>query len=143
HGMTDEPSYYTRDVLDKQRRTGETLARLLAGTGARIRLPSGADCVAYFGHLDYAVEQNGLTDAEIARLPLRERRRPGHEKVAAHELLARKHVQLQLLSGMTKRLPAEAQVQLEDVTCQIIYWDSELMQRLASRDGVTFVDFPT
>jgi arabinofuranosyltransferase len=142
-GITDEPKWYPPDYLRSCRQQGELLQRMCTGTGARVLIPAGRAMVAYFGRLPYALEGTGLTDAEIAHQPITARGRPGHEKGASEEMLARRHVSLVLLWGAHRAVGLQPyeQVRFGDVYLRMVYYDAPVMNALA-RLGVSFVPMP-
>lgn len=144
HGITDEPTWYTPDFVQALRHQGEVLQRIFDGTEARIALPAARSMVAYFGRLPYAVEGTGLTDASIARQPIAERGRPGHERGVTDDYLHEHRVPLVLLwsEHRAAALSPVERLRCEDVWLRMVYYDRTLMERLAERPGVSFVDFP-
>lgn len=143
HGIVNEANYYTSDLVSELRRQGEILGASLRGTPARVGLLSGQDAVAYFGRLSYALEPHGLTDVEIARMPLQGRGRPGHEKAASLEHLLRRNIHFRLRYGWTVGLRLHEQIRFADLYGEIILYDRQLMDSLKGRPGISFVDFPT
>ncbi len=141
HGIVDETKYYTAETLEILRRQGEVLGRHLNGTRARVALLPGQDAVAYFGHLPYALESQGLTDAELARLPLTARGRPGHERGVTMEQLLARRIHFRLRYGLTTNLPLYKQVRFDDLYGEMIHYDPELMQEIARRPGINFIPF--
>jgi hypothetical protein len=141
-GVVDEANYYTDEMVAELRHQGETLGRALAGTRARVGLLSGQDAVAYFGHLPYALEPHGLTDAELARVPIETRGRPGHERAATYEDLLRRKIHFRLRYGFTVGLRMHQQIRFEDLYGEIIVYDRALMDELRRRPGINFLDFP-
>ena len=143
NGIVNEANYYDARAEARLRRAGEIMGRALAGTGARVALLPGQDAVAYHGRFAYALEQNGLTDAEIAKRPLAERGRPGHEKGATYEDLLRRRIHFRLRPGATINLRLHQQVRFDDLYGEIVRYDTPLMEMLRGRPGVNFVPFPT
>lgn len=86
-GILDERFYYTHTVLiDEQRRMGEALAPYFEGLDVTVLL-RGQACLGYYAGFKTCIENNGLTDAHIARQPLERRGRVGHEKIASYDYL--------------------------------------------------------
>ncbi|HZL85438.1 MAG TPA: hypothetical protein VFD07_08690 [Candidatus Krumholzibacteria bacterium] len=141
HGIVDEANYYTAETLAMMRRQGDVLGRHLNGTRARVALLPGQDAVAYFGRLPYALESQGLTDAELARLPLATRGRPGHERGITLEQLLARHIHFRLRYGLTTNLPQYKQIRFDDLYGEMIHYDRELMQEIARRPGINFIPF--
>jgi hypothetical protein len=86
-GVTDEWEHYSpdrTDWADRSRRNGATLARLFDGLPVRVAFFGGEAALVWHARPEVAIEcETGLTDREIARRPLAERGRIGHEKHAA------------------------------------------------------------
>ena len=141
-GIVDEANYYTKEMLATLRHQGEVLGRFLQGTPARVALLSGQDAVAFFGKLPYALESQGLTDKELARLPIASRGRPGHERPATQEFLLRRGIHFRLRYGLTVNLELQRSIRFDDLYGEILTYDSALMRQLAQRPGINFVPFP-
>jgi hypothetical protein len=143
HGITDESRWYPPDVVRGLRHQADVLHRLCTGTSLRVVLPAGRSMVGYFSRIPYAVESTGLTDAEIARLPITKRGRPGHEKGPTDELLARRQVPLVLLWGAHRAAPLAPmkQVRVEDLYFRLVYYDAAVMD-LLTRRGAQFLAMP-
>jgi hypothetical protein len=143
HGIANEPNCYSDKTTQELGRQGEVLGEILNGTRARVALPPGRTMLAYFGQLPYAVEGSGLTDASIARLPLAKRGRPGHEKGPSDDWMRAHGVQFRILYGSHRSATAKPyeRIRFRDVYGQIVYYDVELMDVLAQRQGIAFRDF--
>ena len=141
-GIVDEAQYYTKEMLATFRHQGEVLGRYLQGTPARVALLSGQDAVAYFGKLPYALEGQGLTDAELARSPIASRGRPGHERPASPEFLLRRRIHFRLRYGLTVNLELHRTIRFDDLYGEILLYDAPLMRQLAQRPNINFVPFP-
>jgi hypothetical protein len=142
HGIVNEANYYPEDYLDTLRRQGEVLGRTLRGTDAGVGLLSGQDAMAYFGNLPYALEPNGLTDRLLARKPIAERGRPGHERTATLEDLLLRRVQFRIRYSFTVGLSMERQIRFEDLFGEIVYYDRDIMRQIQGRPGVNFLQYP-
>jgi hypothetical protein len=141
-GIVDEANYYTAETLEILRHQGEVLGKRLRGTRARVGLLSGQDAVAYFGHLPYALEGQGLTDAELARRPLQQRGRPGHERGVTQDDMLRKRIHFRLRYGFTVHMPLYKQIRFDDLYGEIVHYDGDFMQSLIGREGIVFYPFP-
>jgi len=142
HGIVNEYNYYPEDYLNVLRHQGSVLGRALQGTAAGVGLLSGQDGMAYFGNLLYALEPHGLTDRELARKPITERGRPGHERTASLEDLLLRRVQFRMRYGFTVGLQMENQIRFDDLYGEIVYYDRDIMQQLQGRPGINFLDYP-
>jgi len=142
HGIVNEYNFYPPDYLATLQRQGEILGRALQGTEARVGLLSGQDAMAYYGNLSYALEPHGLTDRQLARKPITQRGRPGHERAASLEDLLLRSVHFRMRYGFTVGLGMEQQIRFDDLFGEIIFYDRALMQQLRGKQGVNFLDFP-
>jgi hypothetical protein len=142
HGIVNEANFYPDDYLETLRRQGEILGAALQGTQAGVGLLSGQDAIAYFGNLHYALEPHGLTDRQLARKPLTERGRPGHERTATLEDLLLRHVHFRLRYGFMVGLSMQEQIRFADLYGQIVYYDNNVMRQLRGRPGVNFLEYP-
>jgi hypothetical protein len=101
----------------------------------------------YRARIPIAIEsETGLTDRFIARRPLRERGRVGHEKPAPLDYLVRQRrahfvFRRRALSilHVAQRLPL-VEVRLGEVRGWLLHWDPVLMAELRRR-GARFADF--
>jgi hypothetical protein len=78
----EERLFYPPEAIEARRRQAEAIGRALAHTGARVAFEGGMCVFGYLSRLPYLVELTGLTQYSLAKQPLRERGRIGHEKVA-------------------------------------------------------------
>ncbi len=80
-GIGEERTYYPAKEVAMRRVCGEHLRQLFAGQEARVGIGGAQAMLAYYGRFELVIEcSTGLTDAHLARLPLPERSRIGHEK---------------------------------------------------------------
>jgi len=110
----------------------------------------GIGMVGYYSGLPL-VDSRGLTDPVVARQPLEERTRPGHEKQAPREYLVSRGVRLLRLPGgqrdfHPKRFRGITRFDLSgagiDDPWQIATYDRALMRRIRDEvPGVRFTDF--
>lgn len=87
--------------------------------------------VAYYGR-GYVLDRRGLTDAHVARLPLKERGRPGHEKLATMKYVRSRGVHFIDSEVGPKWLPGEAKLRFPGVKrhYSIVTYDQKLMRSL-------------
>jgi arabinofuranosyltransferase len=142
HDISDERRIYGPDAIDRRRRQGQQIAALFAGIPARFAIWGGQASLAYFAHFPYVVERYGLTDREIARRPVGNRGRPGHEKVVLEADLRARHVNFAFRAETDSTPGALNEIQLGDMRAITVIYDNAVMQRLATRPGVHFVDIP-
>ncbi|MEW6249305.1 MAG: hypothetical protein AB1716_01560 [Planctomycetota bacterium] len=154
YGVVDERGVYKNgrvDLVDPaEDRLAIALRRFCDGLTMPVRIAFvGTQAhVAYRSRVPVAIEAHaGLTDREIARQPLTERGRVGHEKSANIEYLLRRRVHFvfhaaapDLVNGMRTAVPAWL-IQLGDEKGYVVHWDPPLMAELGRR-GALFNDAP-
>jgi hypothetical protein len=143
HGIADERSQYSADLLATRARQGEVLRRCVAGTNATFLIQGAQASYAYYGRLPVAIEAYGLTDRTLARLPLAARGRPGHERRPPFEYLAARRTNFLLHLPGARPRNEFAQIDFGDLRGEILIYDRQLMERLRSCDDVRFTDFPS
>ena len=139
-GITDEHWYYTRDVgggrneIENERMIGEALKDYFDGDSVRVLL-RGQAALAYYGQFPSAVEGCGLTDHEIARLPMSGRGRPGHEKWPTLELMRRRRIDFVFMRSLYDPHSVQALFRVENgvVRAEAITVDTLLFTRLKER----------
>ncbi len=130
---------------------GNYLYGLCEGLDVRIAIAGSHASLAYRSRVPVAVEvAGGLTDAYIARLPTKNRRKPGHGKPRDPEYLEKRgvHIHLEpnyLIEDQWRKLTficGDEPGGYVPLPCQLVTWDRELMGELLSRDGsIQVVDF--
>jgi hypothetical protein len=146
-GVANEREHYAAEV-DEMDRAAAVLEPYFAALPARVAIFGGEARLAYKARFDVAIECGGaLTEPEIARRPLTERGRPGHEKYPsaidlvekrkAHFTFARAPAEQLLLNRFIPRVYVEFD---DDVFGQVLHWDPVLMLELRRR-GASFQDF--
>ena len=156
-GIVDENAYWrVQDLRPEVRvdavhwKLGRFLRDEIKARGIEPVLGSGGvGMVGYYSGLTL-IDSRGLTDATIARQPLKRRNRPGHEKVAPRSYLLERGVHLLRLKGgqrnfHPKRFGKVARFSMRGAGIrdgwQIAHYDRGLMDQLAAVDGVDFVNF--
>jgi hypothetical protein len=98
---------------------------------------------AYYSKLPDAVElHTGLTDEYIAHLPLKERGRPGHEKMAPRDYMYRRGINFVL---KPTSLPIEDSTKvlfLDSTILHIFIYENEVIEQLKKYPKVWFLDLP-
>jgi len=149
--ITDEHWYYTHDyygrnLIDWYRRCGRQLSKYFKGQDVRVLL-GGQASLGYYGRFAVCIEAAGLTDPYIARLPVRKRARPGHEKEAPPEYLVRRGVNfifmVHVLDPHQEFRTAHFRIESKKIRAQMITYNRELMRHLKRTfpEDVEFVDF--
>jgi arabinofuranosyltransferase len=150
-GIADERDAYTVVMphwAERADTNGAALARLFDGLPISVCFFGAQARLVYRSRVATAIEcETGLTDAEIAHQPLRERGRIGHEKHARLPYLFARHVDLVLtrdwaneVLGLDKELP-DAPIELGRIAGRVITWDPTIMGALRAR-GVRIPDVP-
>lgn len=156
-GIVDENQYWSvRQIRPEVKlsavhwKLGRFLHDEVYSQGLRPVIGSGGiGMVGYLSRLEL-VDSRGLTDAVIARQPLKKRNRPGHEKVAPRSYLLERKVNLLRLKGGQRAFHPERFRKVAKFSMrgagirdgwQIAHYDRALMEQLRAIDGVDFVDF--
>lgn len=103
NGVTDEHWYWTHNLLnnndtlslnliDKNKMLGKELKFIFAGRKFIILLRSQCAFAYYVGIRQVCVMSEGLTDKYIAKLPIKERGRIGHERIAPLEYIYKRKI---------------------------------------------------
>ncbi|HVW28182.1 MAG TPA: hypothetical protein VHC69_22620 [Polyangiaceae bacterium] len=146
-GIADESAVYDDARTLEAARDSEALATFFRGLPVRVAFLGTEARVMYQANVPVAIEADtGLTDAVVARQPLRERGRIGHEKHATPEYLVSRRAAQFLVSpnapdgyGFDRYIPTRT-IELGPVKAWILTWDPALMTELAKR-GAVFGDF--
>ncbi len=124
-----------------------TLKRFFDGLPVRALVFGAEVRLAYRAEIPVAVEGHGLTDPHIARQLLRQRGRPGHERLPepAYAVLERRlhvafHPRFYDLSGFPLYIPV-VPVRFGPVGAFLLRWDPVLLAEWKRR-GAVFPDFP-
>jgi len=142
HGIVNERACYPDSVMAERRRAATQLGITVAGIDARWAIPGGQASLAYYAHLPYVAERNGLTDREVGHRPLDHRGRPGHEKLVAEPDLRARRVDF-LFRVHGDSLPgAINQIWFGNDVAVALQYDNKLMDALQSRPGVRFIHMP-
>ena len=126
---------------------GDYLQKLCDGLDVRLAIAGGHANIAFRSRVPVAVECSaGLTDAHIARLPQKHRRKVGHGKPRDPEYLEQRGVHFML--EQTYMLDEDPWREIwfasqpVPLPCSVVTWDRELMRELRRRDpAIQVVDF--
>jgi capsule synthesis protein PGA_cap len=101
----------------------------------------GIGIVSYYSNLPL-IDNRGLTDKFVARSPIRERGRPGHEKWATSTYLDHRNVLM--IRKIGERPYSKFDLGGEKVRFWFLYrYDQELLQQIADvSPGFSYTDFP-
>jgi len=156
-GVADERRYYKPWVLDARREQGRVVGDALRGTPARVMFEGGMCSFGYYSRLPYLAEMTGLTQYSLARLPLDERRRVGHEKRPTTAWMNEHQIHLVVSKrfppiprptgrgrGRGRGRPPFDQVYFGDVAqARVHIYSDAVMDRLRGVPGVSFVPIET
>jgi len=143
-GVADERRFYTPRAIAAREIQGRVVGAALAGTGARVAFEGGMCAFGYFSGLPWQAEMTGLTQYSLAKLPLAERGRPGHEKQATDAWLSENGVHFVVSHRFPPipRSPLDASldsVSFGDVAqARIVRYDESIMARLRELPDVHF-----
>lgn len=151
HGIIDEHWYWTsrqfggQSLLELQSRAGKQMARYFEGRRVTVMI-SGQASFGYFANSTRCIERYGLTDRYIAHLPVAQRGRPGHEKVAPIEYLRDQRVNF-----VFQRVPIDTSSYRmiyfrggnDFIRAEMITYDRDLLASLKEDfpDRVRYTDF--
>lgn len=143
-GIAEERTYYPAAEVAHRRTCGEHLRALFAGQESRVGIGGAQAMLAYYGRFDLVIEcSTGLTDPYLARLPLPERSRIGHEKSIERDpdYLLRRRVQF-LFDTTPRTAGPDAHDVIDFGPCwgKIITYQREMMRHLRGKPGVQFLD---
>jgi hypothetical protein len=149
HGVANEPFWYSREGMrGRLDQLTATLGKYFAGLPVRVAFLGAEAQVMYGANIPVAIESDaGLTDRFIARQPLDQRGRVGHEKKAPLDYLVHQrkvHFTFSQEAGPTLKLPQHIppwKIELDGLEGLILHWDPVLLAELKQR-GARFRDFP-
>jgi arabinofuranosyltransferase len=133
--------------VDAFRGVGDYLQRLFDGLDVRIAIAGGHANVAFRSRVPVAVEcAAGLTDAHIARLPVKERTKVGHGKPRDPQYLEQRGVQFHIEPDYLLAEDPWRSIEFPSTPlpfpCSLVTWDGELMRELKRRDpAIKVIDF--
>ncbi len=143
-GVADERRFYPPRAIAARELQGRSVGAALAGSGARVAFEGGMCAFGYFSQLPWQAEMTGLTHYSLAKLPLSERGRPGHEKRATDPWLSEHGVHF----VVSQRFPP-IEASSSDEALDLVYfgdvalarihrYDDAIMERLSEVPGVRF-----
>jgi hypothetical protein len=147
-GIVFEPNFYSHEANRVVRNQGLVLRRYFAGLPVRVAFFGGEARLVFYAQPRVAIEcATGLTDRHIARQPLAERGRVGHEKLAtADYVLGVRDAHFAFFRGATNALGLNREIPLVDIEMggvrgRVLTWDSAVLDSVRHR-GATIQDFP-
>ncbi len=137
-GILDEHHYYTKCYLiENDRLIGELLRPYFNGLDVTVLL-RGQACFGYYAGFKRCIDNTGLTDSRIARLPVNKRGRIGHEKAPSLEWMAEQGVDF-VFSRPVYRDRDYRMVFFRlgdtEMRAEMITYDATLMRQLNERMG--------
>jgi hypothetical protein len=133
--IVDEKAFYGDDIRELRKRQGLELARVFHGIDASFVISGGMAMLAYHAGLPHMLEHTGLTDRELARTPLTQRGRPGHEKQPDLAFLKRRRIQFAVLHQTTPQSYRQLVLERVSLVLEMIYYDDHVMTQLLQREG--------
>jgi hypothetical protein len=147
-GIANEREVYSPERIADTDDRARRVRAVLDGLDARVAFYGGEARFVYYARIPTAIEGHaGLTDAFIARQPLLERGRVGHEKHAPPEYLVaerRVHLTFARSARRLSQIPGyvpDVPVDLGGVPAQLVHWDPVFVEALRTR-GVDVPDYP-
>lgn len=143
--IADEWQRYPLSSLDETKKTGAILRRAFDGLPVRVAFWGGQARLMYYAQPHHAIEaMTGLTDTAIARQPIDERGRPGHEKEARLDYLLSRGVDFYFrpFAPPPPGAPALNLIVFDSVAARIVSYRNEVMEALRLRPGVRFTPMP-
>lgn len=143
--ITDEHGFWSDELLEHSKAQGADLQRVFGGLDARFFFEGGLCIVAYYSHLPVFIEGHGITDKHIARQPLAERGRPGHERIVDDVYLDERGVQLKLVSKTySGSLPYDVwELPQTQTFLRARYYDDALARAVLARGDVKLLTAET
>jgi hypothetical protein len=141
-GIVDEHSFYPPADVAARRERARVVAACLESTDAAFLVLGAQAMLAYFGRFPVALEMHGLTDRTIARLPLGDRGRPGHERRPPLEYLLERRVRFLILQPGSEPRRPYARIRFGELVGEIVTYDRALMEHVRRCADVEFVEFP-
>jgi hypothetical protein len=147
-GIAFEPNFYEPKAMLKVREHGLALRKFFNGLPIRMLFFGGEARLIYYARPDVAIEcVTGLTDHEIARQPLKERGRIGHEKLASvGYVLNVRNANITVFRNAVESLRLDREIPAVDIEMggiegKVLTWESALIDSLRER-GASIQDFP-
>ncbi|HSQ59633.1 MAG TPA: hypothetical protein VLT84_04290 [Acidobacteriota bacterium] len=147
-GIVFEPNFYSPEANGVARRQGQRLRPFFEGLPVCVAFYGGEAAWIYYARPRVALEcVTGLTDRRIARQPIEDRGRVGHEKLASPEyVLNERRAHLTFFKNATGVLNLDQEVPRLEVdlggdTGRLLTWDPVLVDSLRARGGIV-PDFP-
>ncbi len=155
-GVTDERNYYysyweqfpkSANLPEALITTGKALQPYFKSLDITVVLGGARNYIGYYAEFKNIIIDNGLTDKYIAKLPITERGRIGHEKYAPIEYLIKRKAILGFYDKFrndTKEKPyAVSYIRIKElgikIAVEIIYYDKEALNTLKKRMGDNFI----
>lgn len=146
-GITDEQWYWSHKVsgdnnlIDNDKVTGEMVQQLLARDSFVVLLRSQCAFGYYLGNNITCIDNSGLTDSYIARLPIKERSRVGHEKTATLEYMKQRGVHFIFNRSIYDKNNKQVVFRLYgiQIRAEIIVYDDIVKNLLRSLDKTQYV----
>lgn len=143
HGIANEPDFYPAEWIERAQWFGTNMAPALRGSGAKVGFLGMYAVYMYYSESPYALETStGLTDREVAHMPLTRRGRPGHEKETTLAYLQERGVSFWFRGDRPNSSYTDTirYVSLYGFETMMITFQNDVMDHLKQFDGVRFID---
>jgi len=152
-GIADEYWFYTEKApygginhIQFMEMIGNNFNHYFKGQKINFVVMGAQACLAYYSKFATCIENNGLTDKYIARLPLEKRGRPGHERSAPYEYLIERGVHFSfdnLPANWPEYRTLYLRISGRFEALMMITYDKKLMQYLRDKfpEDVRFISF--
>jgi hypothetical protein len=154
--ITDERFYYlsyweqfprSKNLAEALITTGKSLNPYFKDLDITVVIGGARNYIGYFAEFSNIIIDNGLTDKYIARLPLTERSRIGHEKYAPLDYLLKRKAVLgfydSFRNDVNQKPYAVAYIRIKELgiklVVEIIYYDNKIIKSLKERLGENFI----
>jgi hypothetical protein len=155
-GITDERFYYlsyweqfprSKNLAEALITTGKSLNPYFKDLDITVVIGGARNYIGYFAEFSNIIIDNGLTDKYIARLPLTERSRIGHEKYAPLDYLLERKAVLGFYDSfrhdVNQKPYAVAYIRIKElgikIVVEIIHYENKTISLLSERLGDNFI----
>lgn len=138
--VDEERLVYPWSQIEEAETIGGALATVTEGLDVRVVVYGSQVMLAYYAGFPVVIENFGLTDETIARMPIEERTKPGHSRQVTAEYLRERGVDLILGWRVLLDEGGFTEAEVAGLPCRIVTYRAELWEELAKR-GARFTDF--
>ncbi len=138
--VDEERLVYPWEQIEQAEVIGSALANVTEGLDMRVVVYGSQVMLAYYAGFPVVIENFGLTDATIARMPLEARSKPGHSRQVTAEYLRERGVDLILGWRVLLEDGGFTEAEVAGLPCRIVTYRAELWEELGRR-GARYTDF--